>query len=110
MKAESKPGLRIQGVRSRLLLLLVALSLPLLIISLLQLNYYRSTLNHKTATIADVEANTAVLTLSSWLTEHLAYRHQSGALSEADKIDLIQRLDQRLTSAPDIAVTVFEIG
>lgn len=108
MKAETKQGLRIQGVRSRLLLLLVALSLPLLIISLLQLNYYRSTLNHKTATIANAEANTAALALSSWLTEHPANGYQSGSLSAAEKADLIQRLDQRLTSTPDMAIMVFD--
>ncbi|MEO8433688.1 MAG: ATP-binding protein [Pyrinomonadaceae bacterium] len=108
MKAETKPGLRIQGVRPRLLLLLVALSLPLLIISLLQLNYYRSALNDKSATIANIEANTAALELSSWLAAHQAYRDQPGGLSLSHTLDLIQRLDQRLTSNPNMALMLFD--
>lgn len=108
MKAETKPGLRIQGVRSRLLLLLVALSLPLLIISLLQLNYFRSALNDKTATIANVEANGAAVALSSWLSEHSVYSNQPISLSNADALDLIRLLEQRPTPFPDTTVMVFD--
>src|SRR5687767_13705891 len=108
MKAESRPGLRIPGVRSRLLLLLVVLSLPLLIISLLQLNYYRSSLNDKAETIANVEANAAALALSSWLNDHPAYRDQPGNLSQAETLDLVQRLGQSLTPTQDSTVMVFD--
>jgi len=108
MKAETKSGFRIQGVRSRMLLMLTALSLPLLIISLLQFNYYRSSLNDKTATIANVEATAAAAALTSWLSEHPVYTNQLSSLSNADALDLIRRLDQRTTPVPDMTLTIFD--
>ena len=104
----TKSGLRIQGMRSRMLLMLAVLSLPLLIISLLQLNYYRSSLNARTAFIAGAEANAAAATLSSWLNEHPVYANQSSSLSSNDALDLFRRLEQQTTHTFDVAVTVFD--
>ncbi len=107
MKA-SRSGLRIQGVRSRMLLMVAVLSLPLLIIGLLQLNYYRSSLNARTAVIASAEGDAAAATLSSWLNEHPVYANQSSSLSYNDGLDLFRRLGQQTTPTLDLAVTVFD--
>ena len=107
MKA-TRSGLRIQGVRSRMLLMVAVLSLPLLIIGLLQLNYYRSSLNARTAVIAGAEADAAAATLSSWLNEHPVYANQSSSLSYDDALDLFRRLEQQTTPTFDVAVTVFD--
>lgn len=107
MKATSS-GLRIQGVRSKMLLMLAVLSLPLLIISLLQLSYYRSSLSARTAVIASAEADAAAATLSSWLNEHPVYANQSSSLSYDDALDLFRRLEQQTTHTFDVAVTVVD--
>jgi hypothetical protein len=104
----TKSGLPIQGVRSRMLLIVAVLSLPLLIISLLQLNYYRSSLNARTALIAGAEADAGAATLSSWLNEHPVYANQSSSLSYDDGLDLFRRLDQQTTHRLDVEVTVFD--
>src|SRR2546428_5441378 len=107
MKA-SMSGFRIQSVRSRMLLMVAVLSLPLLIIGLLQLNYYRSSLSARTAIVASAEADAAAATLSSWLNEHPVYANQSSSLSYDDALDLFRRLEQQTTHTFDVAVTVFD--
>jgi PAS domain S-box-containing protein len=93
-KAASRSEGRFQGVRSRMLLLLAVLSLPLLIISLLQLYYYRGALDERTSEIAGSQANAAAVGLAAWLESHPAYVSQSGSLSYNDTLDLFQRLEQ----------------
>jgi PAS domain S-box-containing protein len=53
-------------VRTKLLVMLAVLSLPLLIISLVQLHKYRESLNEQSATLARVEAAAAAGMLESW--------------------------------------------
>ena len=106
MKAQGKSRVRIQGVRARMLLMLAVLSLPLLIISLLQLNYYRSSLGDRTATITTAEANAAALALGSWLNEHSVYASQSRGLSSGDALDLFRRLARQ--TASDTVLTVLD--
>jgi signal transduction histidine kinase len=93
-KAASRSELRFQGVRSRMLLMLAVLSLPLLIISLLQLYYYRAALDERTSEIAGSQANAAAVGLAAWLESHPAHASQSGSLSYNDSLDLFQRLEQ----------------
>ena len=64
----------LRSVRAKLLLMLALLSLPLLVISLLQLNSYRQDLNERAAAIARIEAAAAGGTLTSWLEDHPAAR------------------------------------
>ena len=106
MKAQGKSRVRIQGVRARMLLMLAVLSLPLLIISLLQLNYYRSSLGDRPATITTAEANAAALALGSWLNEHSVYASQSRGLSSGDALDLFRRLARQ--TASDTVLTVLD--
>jgi signal transduction histidine kinase len=91
-----------------MLVMLAMLSLPLLIISLLQLSYYRSSLSARTAIITSAEADAAAATLSSWLNEHPVYSNQSSSLSYDDAVDLFRRLGQQTTHTFDVAVTVFD--
>ncbi|MEP6707128.1 MAG: ATP-binding protein [Pyrinomonadaceae bacterium] len=107
MKA-TKSALRIQSVRSRMLLMLAVLSLPLLIIGLLQLNYYRSSLTARTEIIASAEADAAAATLSLWLNQHSAYTAQSSSLSYDDALDLFRRLEQQTTKTFEVAVTALD--
>ena len=54
-------------VRTRLLLMLAILSLPLLLVGLYQLYTYRKSLNDQSAAIARVEAAAAAGALESWI-------------------------------------------
>lgn len=91
-----------------MLLMLAVLSLPLLIISLLELVYYQSNLDERTAAIAGAQANAVSLALSAWLNEHPAYANQSGSLSYNDAVDLFRRLEQQTGAATDTAISVVD--
>src|SRR5205085_3826638 len=57
-------------VRTKLLALLALLSLPLLIVSFLQLNSYRDSLVEQSTALARIETNAAEGALDSWLEAH----------------------------------------
>lgn len=93
-----------RSVRAKLLLMLALLSLPLLIISLLQLNSYRRDLNEQAAAIARIESRAASGTLSSWLENHLAYATRGDIVAPAEALSLTARLRQH--AAPDTETTI----
>ena len=76
-----------RSVRAKLLVMLALLSLPLLIISLIQLNNYRHNLDDQAATIARIETSAAAGALTNWLEDHLSFvtpTGGAGARSEAE--------------------------
>jgi len=105
---ETKTRVGNQGVRSRMLLMLAMLSLPLLIISLLQLYYYRTSLDERTRDIAGAQASAAAATLSSWLIENTAHATQPGNLSTNDANDLFRRLERDSGAGKDTALSVID--
>jgi PAS domain S-box-containing protein len=98
-------------VRTKLLLLLALLSLPLLIISLVQLHRYRDSLNEQSATLARVEAAAAAATLEAWVEARpgLAAGAPSPAAGEAG--ELYARLARRdARGGSQTAFAVFDAG
>ena len=94
-----------RSVRTKLLAMLVVLSLPLLLISLYQLNNYRQSLNDQAATIAHIQSAAAAGALTAWLEDHPAYASQSQTIRSADTLDLHKRLQQSMQ--PDAGTTIF---
>ncbi|HZI18173.1 MAG TPA: ATP-binding protein [Pyrinomonadaceae bacterium] len=81
-------------VRTKLLVMLAVLSLPLLIISLVQLHKYRESLNEQSATLARVEAVAAAGVLESWAEARPALASGDG-LSVGEAGELYARLARR---------------
>ncbi len=98
----------LRSVRAKLLLMLALLSLPLLVISLLQLNSYRQDLNERAAAIARIEAAAAVGTLSNWLETHPAYAARGEQIAPAEALSLTARLRQHAAVDTDTAIAIFD--
>src|SRR5438067_13233515 len=93
-------------VRTKLLVLLALLSLPLLILSLLKLNSYRRSLIAQSTTIAHIETTAAEGALDSWLEAHPISARDGAQLAPAAAADLYAKLRQQLTPGTDAAVVV----
>jgi PAS domain S-box-containing protein len=98
----------VNSVRVRLLVMLAVLSLPLLIISLMQLENYRRSLQEQDATIARIESTAARGILASWLETHQDAADRASALSPAETDDLYRRFQQRLSPEPGTVFYVFD--
>lgn len=98
----------LRSVRAKLLLMLALLSLPLLVISLLQLNSYRQDLNEQAAAIARIESAAATGTLTSWLETHPSYITRSDAVGPAEALSLTARLRQHAAVDAETAIAVFD--
>lgn len=96
------------GVRSRMLLMLAMLSLPLLIISLLQLYYYRISLDERTREVAGAEALAAAATLAAWLDDHPQSATLPASLSKSDVTDLFRQLELHTSAGRDTALSVID--
>ena len=97
-----------RSVRAKLLLMLAALSLPLLVISLIQLNNYRSNLNEQAATIAHIETAAASGALNTWLETRPQTASGANALTPAEVQELYQRLLQHAVPGAGIVISVFD--
>jgi signal transduction histidine kinase/HAMP domain-containing protein len=93
-------------VRTKLLVLLALLSLPLLIVSLLQLNSYRGSLSEQSITLARIEANAAEGALDSWLEAHPQATRASATLTPGAAADLYAKLRQQATHGADATLIV----
>jgi PAS domain S-box-containing protein len=98
----------LRSVRAKLLLMLALLSLPLLVISLLQLNSYRHDLNEQAAAIARIESLAAAGTLTSWLENHPAYATHGDIVAPAEALSLTARLRQHAAPDTETAIAVFD--
>ena len=98
----------LRSVRTKLLVMLAVLSLPLLVLSLYQLNNYRRSLNDQAATIAHIETNSAASALASWLKDHRELAHTADALPVADARNLYAYLKQNTSPAADAVIVVFD--
>ncbi|MDT5293519.1 MAG: methyl-accepting chemotaxis protein, partial [Acidobacteriota bacterium] len=95
-------------VRTRLLLMLAVLSLPLLIVGLYQLYKYRASLNDQSAAIARVEADAAAGALESWIETHPERVADSQTVSEPEARELYARLTRRARQGAQTAVVVYD--
>ncbi|MBD0373158.1 MAG: PAS domain-containing protein [Pyrinomonadaceae bacterium] len=98
----------LHSVRIRLLVLLAVLSLPLLIISLVQMGDYRRSLQEQDATIARIEATAARGILASWLETHQEIVGRPEAVTPAESDDLYRRFQQRLAPEAGTVIYVFD--
>lgn len=94
------------SVYAKFLVVLVVLSLPLLIVSLIQLNDYRRSLNEQTATIARIEAEAGTVALRAWLEDNRDSTQIKGNLSQAMLGDLYGRLQQANALVPESVISV----
>jgi PAS domain S-box-containing protein len=88
--------------------MLAVLSLPLLIISLMQLNNYRRSLQEQDTTIARIETTAARGILASWLETHQEAVARPDALTPVESDDLYRRFQQRLSPDAGTVIYVFD--
>ncbi|MBD0325195.1 MAG: PAS domain-containing protein [Pyrinomonadaceae bacterium] len=98
----------LRSVRAKLLLMLALLSLPLLVISLLQLNNYRRDLNEQAAAVARIESLAAAGTLTSWLEDHPAHATRGDMIAPTEALALTARLRQHAAADNETAIAVFD--
>src|ERR1043165_8105797 len=98
----------LRSVRAKLLIVLAVLSLPLLVVSLIQLNNYRVDLNEQASATANLKATAAAGSLLSWLESHPTVVKQRNALSSADIEALYARLRRDTDSDNDNPIVVFD--
>jgi signal transduction histidine kinase/HAMP domain-containing protein len=96
-------------VRTKLLVMLAVLSLPLLIISLLQLHSYQTSLNEQAAAIARIEAAAAAGALESWVEAHPAEARATDPLPATLATELYARLKRRTTPGAQATLVVFDV-
>jgi signal transduction histidine kinase len=96
-------------VRTKLLVMLAVLSLPLLIISLIQLRGYRQSTYEQATTIAHLKSVAATGALESWLETHPdALRQGAAALDAQRAAELYARLRQHVSPDDDSSFVVFD--
>ena len=98
----------LKSVRAKLLLLLAVLSLPLLVVSLIQLRNYRQHLDEQAAATARIEINAAAGSLSSWLESHPSYAASTASVPAAEAQALQARLGRDAGSQAGTAIAVFD--
>jgi PAS domain S-box-containing protein len=107
----TKPGgtlPMLKSVRAKLLLLLAVLSLPLLVVSLIQLRNYRRDLDEQAAATARIETNAAAGFLFSWLEDHPSYVKRAGDVPAQEAQALYSRLERDAGGYAGTAIAVFD--
>lgn len=95
-------------VRTKLLVMLIVLSLPMLIISLFQLESYQKNLIEQAATIARIKAIAAEGALDAWLENRPSAIAQGASLAPREATELYARLRQHASPDADAALLVFD--
>lgn len=98
----------LRSVRAKLLLVLAVLSLPLLVVSLIQLNNYRRDLDEQASAIARIETSAAAISLFSWLEDHPSYIANAESVPAAQASALYARLQRDTASDPQTAIAVYD--
>lgn len=98
----------LRSVRAKLLLVLAVLSLPLLVVSLIQLNNYRHDLDEQAATTARIETTAAAGSLFSWLEDHQSYAQRADSIPTPEAAALYARLHRDTASDAETAIVVFD--
>jgi PAS domain S-box-containing protein len=108
MPRQSRALPLLHSVRAKLLIVLAVLSLPLLVVSLIQLNNYRTDLNEQASATASLKATAAASSLFSWLENHQSIsKHESDSAS-ADIEALYSRLRRDTASDAETPIVVFD--
>jgi signal transduction histidine kinase len=93
-------------VRAKLLVMLAVLSLPLLIVSLVQLHGFRTSTYEQASTIARLKSVAAEGALESWLETHPDALRQGASMSASRASELYARLRQHVSPDDDSAFVV----
>lgn len=96
-----------QSVRARLLITLVMLSLPLLIVSLLQINRHRQNLAEQGRIIVQLTTAAAASTLEIWLDDHRD-KLADESFSQREITGLYATLQQQLPAETEATVVVLD--
>jgi PAS domain S-box-containing protein len=96
------------SIRAKLLVMLAVLSLPLLIISLYQLNNYRSNFKEHTANITHIKARTTASTLALWLENHKERDLKSEGNIYQNRLSLYNYLKKQIGFDSDTALVIFD--
>ena len=88
--------------------MLAVLSLPLLIVGLMQLHKYQRSLNDQSATIARIEAEAAAAALEAWAESHPSEARGGQSLSAEAARTLYARLRRRTPTGAHATVSVFD--
>lgn len=107
MKRAKKPPTPL-SVRTKLLVMLAVLSLPLLIISLTQLNSYRRSLTEEARTSALLETAAAAGTLAYWLKEFPSEAAQSSVVTPTAARSFYQHIREQEWPTPGTLTVVFD--
>jgi signal transduction histidine kinase len=94
-------------VRTKLLVMLALLSLPLLIISLIQLSTYQRSLNEQASMMARSEAITVAGALEAWL-ESRSTQKSSAVPSSDEARELYEHTRKYFAPNSDVVVTIFD--
>jgi PAS domain S-box-containing protein len=95
-------------VRTKLLVMLAVLSLPLLIVSLLQLNSYRKSIIEQATTIALVKSVAAEGALEAWLEARPQLAAGAETLTPGQAAELYARLRQHASPDADASIVVLD--
>lgn len=98
----------LRSVRAKLLLVLAVLSLPLLVVSLIQFNNYRRDLDEQASTIARIETTAAAGSLFSWLEDHPSYVARADTIPTAEAQALYERLHRDTASDAETKIAIFD--
>jgi PAS domain S-box-containing protein len=98
----------LRSVRAKLLLMLAVLSLPLLVVSLIQFNNYRRDFDEQASVIAGIETTAAAGSLFSWLEDHPAYATRAETIPTAEAQALYARLHRDTASDAETTIAVFD--
>src|SRR4051794_15878658 len=108
MLGQSKVLPLLHSVRAKLLIVLAVLSLPLLVVSLIQLNNYRIDLNEQTSATAGLKATAAAGSLFSWLENHQPSMKTGSEWAPPDIESLYSRLRRDTASDAETPIVVFD--
>ncbi|PYS50710.1 MAG: hypothetical protein DMF68_06360 [Acidobacteria bacterium] len=108
MPRESRTLPLLHSVRAKFLIVLAVLSLPLLIVSLIQLNNYRRDLGEQATAATRIETSAAAGALLSWLDNHPSYAKQASELSPAETEALYSQLRRSTASDSETLIAVFD--
>lgn len=93
-------------VRAKLLVLLALLSLPLFVVSIIQLTSYQRSLDEQARTVARVETDAAAGALESWIANNRPLAEQDAPLTPVAARGLYAHLEKHLSLSASAAVAV----
>lgn len=96
-----------RSVRAKLLMMLILLSLPLLIISLIQLRSYSQSLSEQEKVVARTELAATAPVLSAWLKEHETESGRQVSVQPNELGQLYERLRSQLSPTSETSLAVF---